>query len=71
MIRQALLDKVPLRGRLRGCPTFAAGQQRLFAHHRPGGDGTPHSVTILQADRARLTDLGAGAAADAQGRGSQ
>jgi hypothetical protein len=71
MIRQALLDKVPLCGSLRGCPTFAAGQQRLFAHHRSGGDGTPHSVTILQADRARRTHLGAGAAADAQRRGSQ
>lgn len=53
------------------CRTFAAGQQRLFDHHRPGDDGPPHTVRVLQADRAGRADLGTGAAADAQRGGPQ
>ena len=68
MIRQALADELPVRRRLRRRTTFAAGQQRLFAHDGSRDDRAPHPVPILDVDRARRADLRAGAAADAQRR---
>ena len=62
---QAIADELPVRGCLRRRTTLAAGQQRLFLHNGSGDDRAPHPVPVFDVDRARRTDLGAGAAADA------
>ena len=80
MIRQAIADEFPVRGRLRRRAAFAAGQQRLFAHNGSRDDRATHEIRrgaaehaaggqvdlILDPDGAGRAYLAAGAAADAQ-----
>ena len=49
MFRQALPDELAVRRRVHGCPTSAAGQQRLFLH-----DGSLALTVLLSAYVVRI-----------------